>query len=99
MTGEEIEAAMRTLGLEGEECCHCFGPSPAKPDGYVCELHEKLYEVARSLVSQAYEEAALIAEREPRVWNVSAPSPQERVACTIRALKDSLVRESVEVKG
>lgn len=33
------------------------------------------------------ERAAQIAESEPRVWDVNAPDPQQRIAAKIRSLK------------
>lgn len=42
------------------------------------------------LVEQAtLERAAQIAESEPKVWDIDAPSPQQRIALKIRAIKDS----------
>lgn len=36
----------------------------------------------------ALEEAAKVAESEPRVWDADAPDPQHRIAAAIRKLKE-----------
>lgn len=87
MTNEEIER--RIIQLAVNTICYCEITSKAK-----CKTHKRLLEVASSLVSRAYEEAAQAA---------GAASCNDFHCCTcadaaerdIRALKDSLVQEPV----
>lgn len=39
------------------------------------------------LVNAILERAAIVAENEPKVWDLDAPMPQVRIAMNIRALK------------
>lgn len=38
-------------------------------------------------VDEILERAATVAEHEPKVWDLNAPSPQQRIATKIRAMK------------
>ena len=48
--------------------------------------------IARAIEAEArrdaLEEAAKVAESEPRVWDADAPDPRHRIAATIRKLKE-----------
>ena len=47
---------------------------------------KQLQAFAEAIRQSALEEAAKLAEAEPRVWNFNAPDPQKRIATKIRQL-------------
>ena len=44
---------------------------------------------AQLVRAAALEEAAIVALAEPRVWDIKAPDPQQRIAAAIRQLKET----------
>jgi hypothetical protein len=45
---------------------------------------------SKQAIRDALEEAAKVAQSEPRVWDLNAPDPQHRIATAIRTLKERI---------